>query len=161
MANFPVASLTDLPQDHLPVAVQLVLADSVNQALTPDQWLLLFRNADAFGAPINPYRIPPDAAGLWRVDNPRTFDYNDWIVGSENVNFTGDFVEVNNQVGQLYFHARLAEGIFFDLHDGNFVMDAEFDGPMFRLMRLTVRNHQPFLQLERTITFAHYWFEMA
>ncbi|KAF2569994.1 hypothetical protein F2Q70_00000494 [Brassica cretica] len=67
MANFPVASLTDLPQDHLPVAVQLVLADSVNQALTPDQWLLLFRNADAFGGPINPYRIPPDAAGLWRV----------------------------------------------------------------------------------------------
>ncbi|CAH8364025.1 unnamed protein product [Eruca vesicaria subsp. sativa] len=135
MANFPAPSIS------LPLEVQAVIALSVHNNLTAGEWGILFQHADLFGPPINPIRIPPHTAGLWRVDNPRNFDRNEWIHGSVSIQANmGD-----DDLG-LFFHRRRAEGANqYELEDGNVVT----------LRRHTVRNHQQIF--ESTVTFAHYY----
>ncbi|KAL0801507.1 hypothetical protein Bca101_056683 [Brassica carinata] len=86
------------------------------------KWLTLFIHAHLFGPPINPYSIPPDIEGLWRVDNPKNFDNNLWSHGS----LPNDIV-----AGEFYFHAKLAVGFFN--YNGDLIYDIDFEGVMITL----------------------------
>ncbi|KAF3541890.1 hypothetical protein F2Q69_00025141 [Brassica cretica] len=150
MACNHVPPITLPPHVH----VANTVAASVVRRLTIAEWPTIFHNADLFGQPINPYRIPPLTAGLWRVDNPHNFDQNEWIQGQSSI---------QQDIGapDVIFHCRLARGVLlFEAETHELNMDPEYDGPLYALRSYTVRNHQPELQIvPPTIAFAQYWFE--